>query len=392
MNPFDACLQEDLAELERRHLRRQLRQLDSPQGPEGLLDGRRVVHFSSNDYLGLANAPFLREAALAAAEKYGWGSGASRLISGNQPPHQELEAALANFKGTEAALAFSCGFATAVGTVAALAGKDDVLLLDKLCHACLVDGARLSGATLRVFPHNDLNKLEAHLRWAREKHPRARILVLVESVYSMDGDVAPLREIVELKNRHGAWLLVDEAHGVGVIGKHGGGLVQTLNLGSEVEVQMGTLGKALGSAGGYIAGSRSLVDYLIHRARSFVFSTAPPAAQAAASAAAVRWLETTAGEERVAQLTELRRFWGEITGTATPPSAIIPIPVGAEARALTEAARLAEAGFFVPAVRYPTVPKSKARLRLTLTAHHTEKHLRDVADLVRFSSSGGKED
>lgn len=382
MSPLDQHLEEGLATLETRHLRRHLRVLSSPQGPCGVLDGREVVHFSSNDYLGLASEPWLHEAAAQAASKYGWGSGASRLISGNQPPHEELEAALARSKKTEAALAFSCGFATAVGTVPALVGRDDVILLDKLCHACLVDGARLSQATLRVFPHNDVDKLASHLRWARQKFPRSRILILVESVYSMDGDLAPLREIVEAKNRYGAFLLVDEAHGVGVLGPEGRGLVAELGLQNEVEVQMGTLGKALGSAGGYIAGSAILIDWLINRARSFIFSTAPPAAQAAAATAALQWLETPEGRSRLAKLDSLRTLWGTIHASLPPSSAIIPIPLGPEEEALRAAEYLLKNGCFVPAVRYPTVPKGAARLRLTLTARHSPAHLQQVAALI----------
>ena len=240
--------------------------------------GQQLVNFSSNDYLGLANDPRLREAAIDAIEEFGVGAGASRLISGTQSPHVRLETALARWKGTQAALCFSSGYAAAIGTIPALVGKHDVVLLDKLAHASLIDGARLSGAILRVFPHNHLGKLESHLEWAQREHPDRRVLIVTESVFSMDGDRAPLRQLIDLKKRFGAMLLLDEAHAVGVIGPNGRGLAAEEGLAEEVDVQMGTLSKALGVSGGYICGSRGLIEWLVNRARSFIFSTAPPPA------------------------------------------------------------------------------------------------------------------
>jgi len=375
---LDHLLAGELADLDRRHLRRSLRRMDSAQGPVIRSGGRDLINFASNDYLGLAAEEFLREAAAKALRDFGAGSGSARLISGTLPPHTDLEETLSAFKNTAAALAFSCGFSTATGVVPALAGKGDVVILDKLSHACLVDGARLSGAILRVFPHNDLGKLESHLRWARQKFPRSRVLIVTESVFSMDGDVAPLREIVELKDRYGAWLLVDEAHGVGVLGRQGRGLIDGLGLGERVEVQMGTLGKALGAAGGYIAGSRTLIDYLVNRARSFIFSTAPPPAQAAAATAAIRWLQTPPGEKRLQQLDQHRELWTKPGKTKNAPaaSAIVPIPVGPEEEALARSRQLLEQGFFVPAIRYPVVARGRARLRVTLTATHTSAQIK----------------
>jgi glycine C-acetyltransferase/8-amino-7-oxononanoate synthase len=209
-----------------------------------------------------------------------------------------LERALAKWKGTEAALCFSSGYAASLGTIPALVTKDNVILLDKLCHASLIDGAKLSGAILRVFPHNDLRKLENHLEWAERAHPSGRVLVITESVFSMDGDRAPLRDLIELKKRFGALLMLDEAHAVGVIGANGRGLAAEENLSEDVDVQMGTLSKALGASGGYICGSRDLIEWLINRARSFIYSTAPPAAIAAAALAAVNFLESSEGEKR----------------------------------------------------------------------------------------------
>jgi 8-amino-7-oxononanoate synthase len=259
---------------------RELRRVDSPQVPRARVAGRELLNFSSNDYLGLANHPLLKEAAIKAVEQFGCGSGASRLICGSLAPHHELEEALAAFKGVEAALSFSSGYAAAVGTICALMGKDDVLALDKLVHASIIDAARLSGAKLRIFAHNDLNELEEILKWAggRTAAPlprRPRVLIVTESVFSMDGDHAPLRETVQLKETYGAWLMVDEAHATGLFGRARRGLAEELQVSDRIEIQMGTLGKALGSSGGFIAGSRPLIELLVNRARTFIFPPRP---------------------------------------------------------------------------------------------------------------------
>src|SRR5881409_3452339 len=282
--------EEQLKALRSASLDRHLSEIGTAQGPEIEVAGRRLINFSSNDYLGLANDPRLRDAAIATIGEFGVGAGASRLISGTQSPHLRLERALAEWKGTATALCFTSGYATALGTIPAIVGKNDVVLLDKLCHASLIDGAKLSGAILRVFPHNHLGKLEDHLEWARREHAGKRILILTESVFSMDGDRAPLRELVELKSRFGALLMLDEAHAVGVIGPNGRGLAAAENLNEDVDVQMGTLSKALGASGGYICGSRSLIEWLINRARSFIYSTAPPHGIVSAALAAVNFL------------------------------------------------------------------------------------------------------
>ena len=370
MKSLDAVLTARLAEIEAAGLRRSLRVLDSPQAAEVVCDGRALANFSSNDYLGLATDIRLREAAARALDQSGAGAGASRLICGNHAFHEELDAALARFKRAPAALSFSTGYAAALGTIPALVGEGDVVILDKLCHASLVDGARLSGATLRVFPHNHLEKLESHLRWAREKYPSGRVLILAESIYSMDGDRAPLAEIVALKERFEAWLMLDEAHGVGVVGHHGRGLVDELNLGDRVEVQMGTLGKALGASGAYICGSAMLRDYLINRARSFIFSTAPPPHCAAAATAAVEILGSPEGEALRQKLWQKIAALAEGLKVRDPASAILPVIIGAESEAVAVSARLLTGGFLVPAIRYPTVARGSARLRFTVTARH----------------------
>ena len=303
---------QDLDELRARSLDRHLREITSAQGPEVEIDGRRLINFSSNDYLGLANDPRLRDAATATIDEFGVGAGASRLISGNLSPHVRLEQALTKWKETEAALCFSSGYAAALGTIPALVGKDDVVVLDKLCHASLIDGARLSRAVLRVFPHNHLGKLESHLEWARRRHAGRRVLIVTESVFSMDGDRAPLRELIKLKKRFGALLMLDEAHAVGVIGPNGRGLAAEENVGADVDVQMGTLSKALGASGAYICGSRMLIEWLINRARSFIYSTAPSPAVAAAALAAVDFLASPEGEERRLLLWERIRLMREL--------------------------------------------------------------------------------
>jgi len=391
---MEDLFKEQLKALRAVSLDRHLREISGSQGPEIEIDGRRFVNFSSNDYLGLANDPRLREAAMAAIDEFGVGAGASRLISGTQSPHVRLERALAKWKGTEAALCFSSGYAAALGTIPALVTKDDIILLDKLCHASLIDGAKLSGAILRVFPHNDLRKLENHLEWAGRAHPSGRVLIVTESVFSMDGDRAPLRDLIELKKRFGALLILDEAHAVGVIGANGRGRAAEENLSEEVDVQMGTLSKALGASGGYICGSRNLIQWLINRARSFIYSTAPPPAIAAAALAAVNFLSSSEGEERRRFLWERIRLMQELlprTGLnkeqRAAGSAIFPWILGDEQAALDLAAALKSKGFLVPAIRYPTVAKGSARLRITVTASHQEDQIRSFCEAIKRNSA-----
>ena len=386
MSDLDSELNQRLAALRGQGLYRQLRHVSSPQSPQIKIDGKTLLNFSSNDYLGLANDPALKEAAIEAVERYGASAGASRLICGSLAPHHELDEALAAFKGAEAALSFSTGYAAAVGTICALLGKGDVIILDKLVHACIVDAARLCDATVRVFDHNDLGDCEAKLRWAQDKGAgsNARALVVTESVFSMDGDHAPLRELVALKEQYGAWLMVDEAHATGLYGAHRRGLAEELGVSNDIEVQMGTLGKALGASGGYICGSRTLVDYLVNRARTFIFSTAPVPAAVAAATAGIRFVQSSAGEERCRILWQRVSDLSPILRTRPLPpdtrpgnarSAIIPVMIGDEAKAVAAAAQLRDQGIFIPAIRYPTVARGQARLRLTLTAAHTPADL-----------------
>lgn len=388
MNPLDNLLSEELQRLTESNLRRSLRIIDRSEGVLLTISGREIVNFSSNDYLGLASHPALAEAMAEGARHWGTGATASRLICGSTAEHASLEGELASAKGTEASLVFSTGVAAATGTIPALVGRGDVVILDKLAHACLIDGTHASGAKMRVFPHNDLGKLESHLRWARETHPDGKILIITESVFSMDGDLAPLREIVDLKERHGAWLMLDEAHAVGVRGTGIQGLAGELGLIDRIEIQMGTLGKALGVSGGYIAGSRVLIDFLVNRARSFIFSTAPSPAVAAACRAAIKVVCSEEGDRRRATLRGHIAFLSSLLRAEPAESAIIPLILVSEERALGEAARLFDAGFFVPGIRYPTVPKNTARLRVSLSAAHSPEQIRALAGALQRSSQG----
>ena len=374
---------EDLAPLHAASLHRKLRPLETPQSPVVRVGGADLLNFSSNDYLGLANAEPVRAAFKQGLDLYGAGSGASRLVCGTLPPHAALARSLASFKKTEAALTFSSGYAAAMGTLPALCGPDDFILLDKLSHASLIDAARLSGATVRIFPHNHLGKLEHLLQWARAKATAAhRILVVTESVFSMDGDWADLWDIVRLKEIYGALLLLDEAHAFGIMGPQGRGLAAKLGLAARIDIQMGTFSKAAGLSGGYLCGSASLIDLLINRARSFIYSTAPSPALAHATEEVIRhWLPTAYGEDRRARLwANLAYLTNVLEGRIPEPaSAIVPLPIGDEAEALRLSGLLLEAGFLLPAIRYPTVGKGKARLRLTLSATHTTEQIDALA-------------
>ncbi|WP_425503683.1 aminotransferase class I/II-fold pyridoxal phosphate-dependent enzyme [Luteolibacter flavescens] len=356
---------QELADLTGAGLLRTLKPLDSPAGPRVVRQDRELWNFASNDYLGLAADAELAEAFIEGVRKYGAGSAASRLVCGTLPPHHLLEEALAAAKGAEAALVFTSGFATAVGSMPALAGKDDVLVLDKLCHASLIDGARLSGATIRVFPHNDTAKLARLLEGIRAKQPAARVIVVTESVFSMDGDVCPLREILELKDRHGALLFLDEAHSFGVLGPRGMGLAAELGLQDRVDFQMGTFSKAAGLSGGYLVTSAAWRDLLVNRARSFIYSTAPPPALAHAAMASLERIRSADGEARRSRL---REYIARLS--PGHPSPVIPVVLGGNEAALEAAARLEARGFLVPAIRYPTVPRGTARLRISLSAAH----------------------
>jgi len=383
-------LSNELVALEASSLLRSLRHIESPQGTVVQVDGRELINFSSNDYLGLSGHERVKNAMIDGITRYGAGSGASRLVCGTLRPHHVLEEQLADFKGTEAALTFSSGYAVALGTIPALMGSNDVIILDKLCHASLVDAARLSGATIRVFPHNHLEKLAKLLATSQGR----RTLVVTESIFSMDGDAALLKEVVDLKDQHGAWLLLDEAHAFGVLGPQGRGLAASLGLDGRIDLHMGTLSKAIGLSGGYLAASRSTIDLLINRARSFIYSTAPSPAIAHAASTALEVIRSVEGDTLRAQLLEhIGRLLDHNLAGLVPrdiPSAILPVIVGDEDRAMQLSTRLREQGFLIPAIRYPTVARDSARLRITLSASHTREQVDALATCL--TSRGDKKE
>jgi len=370
-----------LEELRERGLYRRLRLICGPQGPSVLLDGRPVLLLCSNDYLGLANHPRVRNAAAEAAMRWGAGAGASRLISGNMQPHGRLEKRLAEFEGYESALLFGSGYLANIGTISALAGRGGVVFSDELNHASIIDGCRLSRAETFVYRHGDLD----HLAWGLREAEGRGSLIVSDGVFSMDGDIAPLTELTELARRQGCRLMVDEAHATGALGPGGRGSVAAAGLSGEVDVVMGTLGKALGSYGAYVCASHELTDYLINTARSFVFSTAPPPPVVAAGLAALELLESQ--PERVERLATnaatLRAALGtEGLAVGGSRTQIVPIEVGDAERTMELCERVLEGGVFAQGIRPPTVPEGSSRLRLTVMSTHRASELKQAAKLV----------
>jgi 8-amino-7-oxononanoate synthase len=366
---------DELEAIKQGSLYRRLRRVENEQGPTLLLDGREVINFSSNNYLGIANHPALAEAAKKAIDRYGCGSGASRLISGNMTLHEELETRLATFKGTEAALVFNSGFQANTGLLSTLAGEGDVIFSDALNHASIIDGCRLSRAKSIVYAHGDLDRLESALKLEVDA---GRKLIVTETIFSMDGDEAPLNGIVELAEKYGAMVMVDEAHATGIFGSTGAGVVAKLGLGERVAVQMGTLGKALGGFGAYVAGSRALRELLINRCRSFIFTTSLPPAIMAMAMAAIDLVQQEP-ERREALWNNCRilsaglRELGFSSGSAESP--ILPLVIGDAGKCMQFSERLLEKGIFAQGIRPPTVPPGTSRLRITLMATHTRSQI-----------------
>jgi 8-amino-7-oxononanoate synthase len=391
MNPAGGAaldwLDRELADLDRQGLRRRLQTREGPQAARVVLDGRELVNFGSNDYLGLAADPRLAAAAAEAGQREGWGSGASPLVTGHAAAHRQLEQRLAEFEGTEAALLFTSGFAANAGTIAAVVGPGDAVYSDRKNHASLWDGCRLSRADVRVYPHGDWRQLEALLADSQKYRRR---LIVTDSLFSMDGDLAPLVELADLAERYGAMLMVDEAHATGVFGQRGRGVAEQLGVEDRVPIRVGTLSKALGSVGGFVAGSRTLIEWLVNRARPYIFSTALPPAIAAAAIAALDVVRDEP-QRRTALLARAQELRNTLRGAGwnvgTSASQIIPLIVGEPARAATLSHALRERGLFVPAIRPPTVPEGEACLRISLTAGHTDEMLASLAaDLGRGSS------
>ena len=367
-------------------LYRALRPIDGAQDAVVSLEGHDVLLFSSNNYLGLANHPALKRAAAEAIERFGCGSGASRLISGSMAVHHELEARLAALKKTEAALVFPTGYHANVGVLSALMGPGDTILSDGLNHASIIDGCRLSRAEVRVYPHGDPHALDALLAACP---PSGRRLIVTDTVFSMDGDLAPLAELVELAQHYDAWLMVDEAHATGVFGAHGGGLVEQAGLVDRVDIHMGTLGKALGGIGAYVAGSRELIDWLVNRARSFIYTTGMPPAAAASALAALDLVERE--PERRQRLWNNTRFLSDgLRGLGyrigDSRSQILPVIIGDARQTMALAEATLRRGVFAHGIRPPTVPEGTSRIRVTPMATHTRAQLERTLDA--FEAAG----
>ncbi len=382
-----ADLRSELDVLRAASLYRPLVVMHGPQTKRTTMDGREVISLSSNDYLGLATHPHLKEAAVAAVQELGVGSGAVRTIAGTMELHQELERRLAAFKHTEATLVFQSGFTANSGVIPTITGEHDLIVSDALNHASIIDGVRLARAGRAVYPHKDVDGLESVLRDARASAgpngPWQRILVITDGVFSMDGDIAPLRDICDVADRYAATVMVDDAHASGVLGRNGRGTVDHFDLHGRVDIQVGTLSKAIGVLGGYVAGRQHLRDYLIQRARPFLFSTSHPPAVAAACLAGIDVLETE--PERIERLWQNTRFFkgglvalGFDTGISETP--ITPVLVGTAEVAQRMSRRLFEEGVFATSVVYPTVPLDKARIRTIVSSEHTQEQLETALD------------
>jgi len=383
-NPLQ-YVSDTLEDLRSKGLAPKLRVLEGEQKPVCIFDGREVINLASNNYLGLTSHKALRKASVEAVRKLGVGAGAVRTIAGTMKLHMDLEEQIARFKNVEACVVFQSGFTANAGTVSAILGKDDLIVSDELNHASIIDGARLSKATIKVFKHKDVKDCERILE-ENADFPGKK-LIITDGVFSMDGDIAPLPALSDLAEKYGCIMMVDDAHASGVLGQNGRGSVDHFNCHGRVHVQVGTLSKAIGSMGGYVCGSRDLIDFLYLRARPFLFSTSHPPATAAACQAAFALLDSPEGEKLVKKLwantkffkRELKKRGFAFKASETP---IIPIHVGDAAKAFEFSRKLFEAGVFAPAVGYPTVAEGKARLRAIVSAAHRREHLLKAADTL----------
>jgi len=383
-NPLQ-FVSDQLSELRAKGVAPKLRILEGEQKPVCTIDGKEVINLASNNYLGLTTHKALRKAALEAVRKYGVGAGAVRTIAGTMRLHMDLEEQIAKFKNVEACVVFQSGFTANAGTVSAVLGKEDLIISDELNHASIIDGCRLSKATIKVFKHKDVADCERVLKETADWNGHK--LLITDGVFSMDGDIAPLPKLCDLAEEYNCIMMVDDAHASGVLGRGGRGTIDHLNCHGRVHIQVGTLSKAVGAMGGYVCGSRDLIDFLYLRARPFLFSTSHPPATAAACMAAFSLLDSPEGERLVKKLwantkffkRELKRRGFRFEGTETP---IIPIHVGDAAKAFEFSRKLFDAGVFAPAVGYPTVAEGKARLRAMVSAAHKRDQLLRAADVL----------
>src|SRR6266852_3933991 len=383
-NPLQ-YVSDQLGELRAKGTAPKLHVLDGEQKPVCVIDGREVINLASNNYLGLTTHKALRKAAIEAVRKYGAGAGAVRTIAGTMKLHMELEEQIARFKNVEACVVFQSGFTANAGTVSAVLGKEDLIISDELNHASIIDGARLSKATIKVFKHKDVKDCERILQ--ENANFQGKKLIITDGVFSMDGDIAPLPELCGLAEKYNCIMMVDDAHASGVLGRGGRGTVDHHQCHGRVHIQVGTLSKAIGSMGGYVCGSRDLIDFLYLRARPFLFSTSHPPATAAACQAAFALLESPDGEKLVKKLwantkffkRELKKRGFQFKTSETP---IVPIHVGDGAKAYEFSRKLFDAGVFAPAVAYPTVAEGKARLRAMVSAGHKREHLLKAAETL----------
>ena len=388
IRPQLSYLSDQLNDLKQKGTYFRLRVLEDEQAPECTFDGKQVINLASNNYLGLTTHPKLREAALEATRKFGVGSGAVRTIAGTMKIHMELEEKIARFKNVEACVVFQSGFAANAGTVSAILGKDDFIISDELNHASIIDGARLSKAKILVFRHKDIAHAEEQL--ASVKSQPGRKLLITDGVFSMDGDIGPLPALCDLAEKYGAIMMVDDAHASGVLGKNGRGTIDHFNVHGRVDIQVGTLSKAIGALGGYVCGSRDLIEFLYHRARPFLFSTSHPPSVAATCIAAFEVLEKE--PERIEKLWENTRFFKKelgalgfnIGGVNTPASEtpITPIIVGDGRLTMEFSRELFKEGVLGTGIAFPTVPEGKARIRTIMTATHTRNQLEKALEVL----------
>jgi len=371
-------LAEEIADIKNKRLYRRLNTIESAQTPRIVKDGRELILLCSNNYLGLSTHPEVKKAAVEAVEQYGTGAGGARLTSGNTELCNKLEEKIARFKGTESAIVFSTGYMANTGAISSIMKKGDLILSDELNHASIIDGCRLSGAEVEVYPHRDVQSLEKMLRQSGQE----RKLIVTDGIFSMDGDIAPLPEIVELAEKHDAMVMVDDAHATGVLGKHCRGTCEHFNV--EAEISMGTLSKALASMGGYVAGSFELIDYLRNRARSFIYSTALPPPAVAAAKAAIRIIERENPAKNLWQNVDLYKKGLEGMGFAIESETqIVPIPTGEAGKTIKAAEELERLGVYALGIRPPTVPEVKGRIRTSLMATHSEQDIKEALDALQ---------